>query len=260
MKILVVLKMAPDVVEELDIAPGGQALDLRGQRMVVSESDEHALEEALLLKERHGGKVTVLALDAPDVDEVLFAALAKGADRAIKIKVTKGLTTSVAADTLAQVIGSELGLTPADLILCGVQAVDDLDGLIAPLIACQLGLPFLGIVTGLWVDATGSRAFAIKEYPGGVRGEFEVAIPAVFGIQAAERPPRYIPVAKVRAAMKSHAIECIPAPLPVDAVTPLIQVLAMRKATLAPRAEILEGSPDGVSDRVCEILAGRDLI
>lgn len=233
MKILVVLKMAPDVAEELDIAPSGKALDLRSQRMVLGESDEHALEEALLLKERHGGKVTVLALDAPDLDDVLFAALAKGAGRAIKIKgVTKGLTTSVAADILAQVIGSELGLTPADPILCGVQAVDDLDGLIAPLIACELGLPFLGIVTGLWVDSTGSRAFAIKEYPGGVRGEFEVAIPAVFGIQAAERPPRYIPVAKVRAAMKSHAIECIPAPLPVNAVTPLIQVLEMRKANV----------------------------
>jgi electron transfer flavoprotein beta subunit len=137
MKILVVLKMAPDVAEELDIAPSGKALDLRSQRMVLGESDEHALEEALLLKERHGGKVTVLALDAPDLDDVLFAALAKGAGRAIKIRgVTKGLTTSVAADILAQVIGSELGLTPADLILCGVQAVDDLDGLIAPLIAC----------------------------------------------------------------------------------------------------------------------------
>ena len=40
--------------------------------MIVSESDDHALEEALLLKERYGGKVTVLALDAPEVDDVLF--------------------------------------------------------------------------------------------------------------------------------------------------------------------------------------------
>ena len=69
MHILVLLKMVPDVVEDLEIAPDGKALDLEYLRMILSESDDHALEQALLLKERHGGKVTVLALDAPEVDD-----------------------------------------------------------------------------------------------------------------------------------------------------------------------------------------------
>jgi electron transfer flavoprotein beta subunit len=67
MNIVVVLKMVPDVVEELELAEGGASLDADALRMVPSESDEHALEQALLLKERGGGQVTVVALDAPEV-------------------------------------------------------------------------------------------------------------------------------------------------------------------------------------------------
>ena len=98
MHILVLLKMVPDVVEDLDIAPDGKALDLEYLRMILSESDDHALEQALLLKERHGGKVTVLALDAPEVDDALFTAAAKGADRVVKVVgMDAGLTTRQAA-------------------------------------------------------------------------------------------------------------------------------------------------------------------
>ena len=92
MNILVLLKMVPDVVEELEVAAGGTSLNGEYLRMIVSESDDHALEEALLLKERYGGKVTVLALDAPEVDDALFNALAKGADRVLKIVGAEGGT------------------------------------------------------------------------------------------------------------------------------------------------------------------------
>jgi electron transfer flavoprotein beta subunit len=229
--------------------------------MVPNESDEHALEEALLLKERYGGRVTVLALDAPELDDVLLAALTKGADRAIKITgVPRGLTTSNAADVLASVIDSELGVSPADLILSGVQAIDDLDGLLAPLIACQLGLPFLGTVVGLSVEPDRSCAVATMEYPSGVRGEFEVTIPAVFGIRAAERPPRYVSIAKVRGAAKSHQVECILAPLPANVVAPVFDVLEMRKPQLSGRADMLEGSVEELSARLAEVLAGRGLL
>ena len=85
MHILVLLKMVPDVVEDLEIASDGRALDLDYLRMILSESDDHALEQALLLKERHGAKVTVLAVDAAEVDDALFAAAAKGADRVMKV-------------------------------------------------------------------------------------------------------------------------------------------------------------------------------
>jgi electron transfer flavoprotein beta subunit len=260
MHILVILKMAPDVVEELEIAPDGKALDPDYLRMIPSEFDDHALEQAILLKERHGGKVTVVALDAPELDDALFTALAKGADRAVKIVDAEPETaTAQAARLLARVLSEAEGLLPADLILTGVQAVDDLDGLMAPLLAYELKMPFLGIVTGLSVGPVGNTAVAVKEFPGGVRGQFEVGLPAVLGIQAAEKPPRYVPVAKVRAAMKSQKIESVPVPALADG-HPLIECLRMEKPQAATHAEMLEGSPEEVSGRLCEILAGRGVL
>jgi len=108
MDTLVVLKMVPDIVEELTLAADGRGLDRNQARMILNESDDHALEEALLLKERHGGKVTVLALDAPELDEALFAALAKGADRAVKVTgAAEGLGTRQAAAVLGQALISD---------------------------------------------------------------------------------------------------------------------------------------------------------
>ena len=75
----------------------GESLDLELLRLIASERDDHALEQALLLKERHEGTVTVLALDAPEVDDALYTALAKGADRAVKIRYFMPASSSIAA-------------------------------------------------------------------------------------------------------------------------------------------------------------------
>lgn len=254
MNILVLLKMVPDVVEELEVAADGKSLDTTFLRTIINERDEHALEQALLLKERHGGKVTVVALDAPDIDDTLFAALAKGADRAIKITdAPEGMTTQMAAKAYAQAL---TGLMPADLILTGVQALDDLDALGAAIVAHQLGLPYIGVVTA--VSVSGSTATVLKEFAGGVRGEFTVGLPAVLGIQAAEKPPRYVPVAKVRAVMKTAQIETVPAPAEAGAAQ--IEVRQLAKPVVTGHAEMLEGSPEEVAGQLVERLAQRGLL
>ena len=261
MHTLVLLKMVPDVVEDLEVASDGKALDLESLRMILNESDDHALEQALLLKERHGGTVTVMALDAPEVDDAIFTALAKGADRAIKIDCQgAAFSTRQAARVFSRTIAQDSGSLPADLILTGVQANDDLDGLIAPLVATDLGLPFLGIVTQVILDLSGETAVAIKEYSGGVRGELEIPIPAVLGIQAAERPPRYVPVAKVRAAMKAQKIDCRPLATSAEEAWPAVHVVEMKRNEPSGHAEMLEGDPALVSDKLCGILAGHGLL
>jgi electron transfer flavoprotein beta subunit len=201
-----------------------------------------------------------MALEAPEVEDALFAALAKGADRAIK--VTGGMetrTTREAAAVLAEVVATEPNLASADMVLTGVQAIDDLDGLIAPLLADRLAMPYLGIVTRLEVDPAGTTATALKEYPDGYRGEFEVSLPAVFGMQAAERPPRYVPVAKVRATRKSQTIECIPAPGIPEHLS-MVRTLAMGKPAAGEGAQIFEGSPEVVCGKLCGVLAERGLL
>jgi electron transfer flavoprotein beta subunit len=256
MNIAVVLKMVPDVVEELELTADGARLDPDALRMILSESDDHALEQALLLKEREGGHVTVAALDAPDVDDALFTALAKGADRAVKVEgEADGLDVAGATTALAGCLAS---LTPPpDLVLTGTQAIDDLRGLAGPWLAHLLGRPFVGIVTSVAHAAGGDHVTVLKEYPSSVRGEIDVALPAVLGIQAAEKPPRYVPVAKVRAVTKTQRIEAIAAAAAPPAS--LVEIVQMAKPEAAGHAEMLAEDPETAAAQLLEILTARGL-
>ncbi len=259
MNILVILKMVPDVVEELEVADDGKSLDLEFLRLIVNDRDDHALEQALLLKEQVGGTLTVLALDAPDIDDAIFAGVAKGADRAIKIEdVDERLTSRAAASVLAGTLPSIDDLMPVDLILTGCQAIDDLDGSIAPLVAHALGLPYVGLVTGVRPNESAKEMTVLKEFSGGVRGEYRVGLPAVLGIQAAEKPPRYVPVSKLRAAMMSTELETVPAT--IEKAAPEIEVVSMARPEVAERAEILSGSADDIVDQLADILKDNGIL
>ncbi|MBN2506540.1 MAG: electron transfer flavoprotein subunit beta/FixA family protein [Verrucomicrobia bacterium] len=257
MNLYVLLKMVPDTVEELNVSADGQSLDSEFLRFKLSEPDDHALEQALLLKEKHGGTVTVVALDAPEVDDVLFTALAKGGDRAVKIPIAQaGLGTAASAGVLAAFFAAPGAITPDTLLLPGSQAIDDLEGELAPLLAAALNLPYVGVVCG--VQAADGKATILKEFAGGLRAEFEVALPAVLGIQSAEKPPRYVPVAKVRAAMKSATIdtaELAPPDRPVQ-----LDIARLYKPEAAGRAEMVEGAPADVADKLVDVLAKHSVV
>ena len=256
MNLYVLLKMVPDTVEELNVAGDNKSLDAEYLRFKLNDPDEHALEQALLLKEKAGGKITVVALDAPEVDDSLFTALAKGADRAVKIPADQaGLGTVATARAFAAFFKSAGPLAADTLILPGSQAVDDLEGEVAAYLAELLDLPYLGVVCG--VAPAGGKVVALKEFSGGLRGKFEVPLPAVLGIQSAEKPPRYVPVAKVRAAMKSGKIESAEVAAPEPAR--VLAVDRMYKPEATGRAEMLEGTPDAVADRIVALLAEKGI-
>ncbi len=256
MEIIVAVKQVPDLIEELEINEEGTGLDPDLLSFVLNEFDDHALEEALLLKEEVGGSVTVIGVDTTDeLDQALYTAIAKGADRAVKLVgdfEEEGLSSHAVARLLADAIGG----MAYDLILVGVQAADDLDGQIAPMLATHLGLPHVGVVTGVQVqDGT---ATVHKEFWGGIMAELEVTLPAVLGIQAARQPPRYAPVSRVRQAMKSATIEEIE----VDEVpeVPIAPVRRMFKPEATGRAEIIEGDEEEVAGRIVEILQERGIL
>ena len=257
MNLFVLLKTVPDTVEELSVAADEKSLDAQWLRFKLSDADEHALEQALLLKESQGGKVTVVAIDAPEVDEALFTAVAKGADRAVKLGGDwTGLQSAAAARLFVDFLKAE-GALPADtLILVRSQSMDDLEGEIGPFLADELGLPYVGVVTG--VQPSGGTVTITKEFAGGLRGEFAAPMPAVLGIQSAEKPPRYVPIAKVRAAMKSSQLAVLePAP---PAALARVEVARMYKPEAAGRAQMLEGSPDEVADAIVDVLSKQSLI
>jgi electron transfer flavoprotein beta subunit len=259
MKILVLMKMVPDVVEELAVASDGLSLDREYMRFIVNERDDYALEQALLLKDRLQAHVTVVAPEAPEVDDVLYTALAKGADRAIKVSgIGDAAGTRATASALTVTLPDIPDLLPVDLVLSGCQAIDDLDGFTAPIVAASLDLPYLGLVSRITVDPSTGQAGVSKEYAGGVMGHFEVSLPAFIGVQGCEKPPRYVPIAKVRAAMTSGGIEEVAAAAG-PASTPL-EVTEMAKPIEAGHAEILAGSVSEVAEKVADLLAARGLL
>jgi len=254
LEIVVPIKQVPDLVEELEIDPSGTALGIERTRFVINELDDHALEQALLLKEKHGGRVSVIALDAGEVEESLFMALAKGVDQAIKISGDFGQAPD--SHTAARVLRDILGGLSYNVILTGVQAMDDLDGQLGVMLASYLELPYAGLVSGVQIDE-GGKATVLKELPGGVKAELELPLPAVLGIQAAEQPPRYVPVSRVRQAMRSATIEERSGTVEGDG---RVRVRRISKPEVGAGAELLEGSAEEIAEKIAGILADRGLL
>jgi electron transfer flavoprotein beta subunit len=255
MNILVPIKFVPDPVEDLEIDAGTGLLDRTFLRLMPSELDDHALEEALLLTERHGGGVTVVTLDWGDVDETLFTAIAKGAKRAIKIR-GDGFEQGLGNQRIAAILEPVIKDIAFDLILVGTQALDDLDGFAGALLAERLGLPYVGYVTKVEVD--GNKVVASKEYPGGLAGEIEVTGPAVLGIQAAEKAPRYVVTSKIMEAMKSAKIEEIDASEAPSELDVLVEEMSAPQS--AAHAEMIEGGVPQVADRLVALLRERGVV
>lgn len=205
MKIIVPLKLVPDLVEDLEVDGSGKALDIEDLKFKLNEFDDHALEEAIQLKENNGAEVVAIAVDGEGVDKLLFTALAKGADKCIKINGGEPKDSHQLAKLFAEALKNE----GFDLVLTGVQSVDDRDGQLGPILATYLDVPSVSVVSG--VNLNGNVVTLHKEYSGGFMAEYEVDTPAVLGIQAARQTPRYAPVSKIRQIQETATIESVDA-------------------------------------------------
>ena len=87
MNIIVPIKLVPDLVEELKVDDHGLSLDLDWLRLRINEFDDHAIEEGILLKEKFGAEVVVIAAGGELAEDGLFTAAAKGADRLIRLNL-----------------------------------------------------------------------------------------------------------------------------------------------------------------------------
>lgn len=255
MDYVVLLKQVPDLAEELEIDAAGTGLDREWMSFVASEWDEYALEEALLLRDARGGTVTCLALGvaAGDVDELLATCLTRGADRVVKVGTFEHAPDSHRA---AAAFSGALAHLHYDLVLTGVQAIDDLDGQVGPLVATNLGLPHVSVVTHIAVAGHGSTVTVHQEYAGGVVGEFEVQLPAVLGVQTSRETPRYAPVSRVRQLMKTATIEAL---VGGEGGGSGLVVEAMTIPETGSTAEMINGSPQVIAERIAAILAERGI-
>ncbi|MEZ5116595.1 MAG: hypothetical protein R2737_10040 [Candidatus Nanopelagicales bacterium] len=253
MRVAVILKAVPDLVEEMELNDDGTDLDREYLKFVSNEWDEQALEEALLLKDSDGVEVTAVGLaDDQDIEQALYTALAKGADAAVAVDGAAGIDTRSRAAALAEWLSGQ----QFDLVLTGVQAPDDLDGQLPSALAAALGWPHVSVVVS--VGVSGGTATVRQEFAAGRAADHEVTLPAVIGVQVARQAPRYAPVTRVRQVMQAGG-------LGTGSVSPAaadsgLKVRRMYPPETSSHAEMLEGSPEDVAAKIVELLRSRGLV
>jgi electron transfer flavoprotein beta subunit len=251
MNIIVAIKHIPSTADDLPVK--GNNLDFDSVDFVLNEFDEQSIEQAVLIKEAVGGTVTVIGVDLiGELDGVLHLALAKGADKALKISAEEPSADShQQAKWLAEAIRS---LSP-DLIFTGVQASNDLDGQIGPILAAYLDLPYIGGVSSM--EVSGNTATVNKEFPGGVGAKYALSLPAVVGVQASSKPPRYAPISKVRQIAQSVKIEQIEAEHSEAGAG--LTVRKMAPPVMTGHAEMFTGSSKEVAAKIVDLLKSKGL-
>jgi electron transfer flavoprotein beta subunit len=253
-KILIPIQVVPDPVEEIVINKTGSNFDLAEIAWILNEFDDHAIEEGILLKEKFGAEVLIVAAGGEPAEDGLFAAAAKGADRLIKLSMDFR-DNEVNNHALAKAFFTVIDAEKPDLVLTGVSNPNGFDGPLGALLAEQMGVPYVGYVSG--VEVTGSTVVAFKDYPGGVKAKLEVELPVVLGISSAHEPPRYVPISKVRQAMKTTPVEDL------DVEVDLAGGLSsdrMYTPEVTGRAEMLTGNLKEIADRIAEIIKSQGLI
>ena len=199
MNILVCLKQVPDTETQIRIAPGSKAIVTDNIKWVMNPYDEYAVEEALRIKEKLGGEVTIIGVGPQRATEAIRTALAMGADKGILVDdpALTGTDSLGIAKVLAAVIK---GLEYA-IIFCGKQGVDDDSGVVGSNVAELLNIPQVSIVVKLEVSDDGSKIKAHKEVEGGTY-VIEAALPGLITAQKGLNEPRYASLPGIMKAKK----------------------------------------------------------
>ncbi len=147
MEIVVCIKQVPDTTE-VRINPETNTLVREGVPSIINPFDLYAIEEGVRIKEKHGGKVTVISMGPPQVEAALREAIALGADEAVHLcdRAFAGADTLATSYALAQGIRK---LGAFDLIICGKQAIDGDTAQVGPGIAVHLGIPSIAFVKAI---------------------------------------------------------------------------------------------------------------
>lgn len=199
MHLAVCCKGIPDDPRDFSLAADGTRLSFETASFILNESDEYALDEAIRWKKKIGARVTAITLGGLESQEILYLALAKGVDDAVRIDSPAGSPWEVAA-----LLGKAIERKQADLALVGVQSADHMASLVGGLVAESLGWPFVFAVTSIEILADGSAVIVQRELGEGRLQRLEVQLPSVLAVQTGICPLTYAPPARrLRARQKA---------------------------------------------------------
>ncbi|MEY9213616.1 electron transfer flavoprotein subunit beta/FixA family protein [Thermobifida halotolerans] len=197
MNIVVLVKQVPDTETERKLNPADSTVDRAASDGVINELDEYAIEEALLLKEKHGGEVTILTMGPEQASDSIRKALSMGADKAVHVS-DDALAGSDALQT-AYALAQALGTLEYDLVILGSESTDARTGVVGAALAEYLGLPQLTLANK--VDIDGSSVRIQRQTDDGYQ-VVEATLPAVISVVEKINEPRYPSFKLIMAAKK----------------------------------------------------------
>jgi electron transfer flavoprotein beta subunit len=249
MKIIVAIKQVPERDAPVRIASGSKWIEERELAWAMNEPDAYALEEALQLKEKHGGEVIVISAGPERVGSTIREALAKGADRAIHI-VCDDLGARDALG-VAKLIAAAIKPENPDLVLTGLQSEDLGLGQTGVILAELLELPHATLI--LHVEKTGDGIKVKRELEEGWFQSIEMPLPAVLTMQSGGAKLRYATLMGIKRAKTKELRAMNAAELGAGAPPVLVldQIALPRKQR---STQILGGSPKEAAAALVEKL------
>ena len=185
MKIYVLLKRTFDTEEKIAVANGQVRED--GAEFIINPYDEYGVEEAIRLRDEHGGEVTIVTVGSDEGEKQLRTALAMGADKAVLINTEDDLDEGDQFTT-AKILTEYLQDKNADIIFAGNVAIDGGSGQVGPRVAEGLGIPYVTTITKIAVDGTD---VSITRDVEGDSEMIETTLPLLVTCQQGLNEPRY---------------------------------------------------------------------
>jgi len=196
---IVCLKQVPDTETQIKIASDSKSIVTDDIKWVMNPYDEFGVEEALRLKEKHGGEVTVIGLGPKRVTESIRTALAMGADKGILI--TDDALEGSDSIATAKAIAAAVKDLEYDVIFTGQRGVDDDLGIVGATLAELLGIPQLSLIVKVEVAEDG-KSVKVERPIEGETLVIESSLPALITAQKGLNEPRYASLPGIMKAKK----------------------------------------------------------
>jgi electron transfer flavoprotein beta subunit len=263
MKIVVCVKQVAALDDEFELRDDGLGVDPDSLERDLNEWDSFSLEAGLQLRDQIGGdghEVVAVTVGDDEAEDALLGCLARGADRAVRVWDEDLLAGGDALMT-ARVLAAAVAREQPDLVLCGVQSSDSVNGATGTAVAGLLDLPRVAVVKQLEFDAAAGTVTVARELEGGLVERLKIALPALLTIQTGINEPGYATLRAIKQARDKPLEALEPGDLGLDGDELQGIAGATLKAMAPPErgagAEMIAGSAAEQANRILELVRER---
>jgi len=244
------LKQIPATESIIEIADDGVSIKKDDIKWVVNPYDEFAVEEALQIRDKQGGTVTILSVGSQQAVDAIRTALAMGADKGVLIDEPAAETFDALG--IAKIITAALKDIPYDLIIAGQRAVDDDNAQVAQAVAEFLQIPHISLVVK--EEINDGKIQCQRTIEGGTL-TYEAPLPALFTTQRGLNEPRFASLPGIMKAKKKPLDIKTTADIGIDTAAdckPLSRITSMKLPLQRTGGRVIQG--DSVEAKVTELV------